>query len=149
HNFLFSGSVNSNTPYDQTNTRKVRFGLGSAALGTGFGVFGPVDLNGITYPYHTWWYDEYAVDLTTGRSSASIANTGWLGQPLGVAYQMIWVGTTADAVSNADFEVDVTTGWNFYAGVPATVSHDATTAAAGSASARIHTNSPGPYDWSV
>jgi hypothetical protein len=34
----------------------------------------------------TWWYDEYSVDLKTGKSVQSLEAKGYLGQPLGDAY---------------------------------------------------------------
>jgi hypothetical protein len=96
-----------------------------------------------------WWYDEYAVNVTTGASSTSLTHTGWLGEAMGPAYQMIWVGTGSDAVSNSDFEQDVTTGWQFNHSVPASLNRDVTTAAKGTASARIHIDQAQPVDYSV
>ena len=140
HNYIFSAiSGGAGQEYNATNTRKVRFGLASAALGNGYGVFGPSDRVATTAPYHAWWYDEYSVDLATGRSSTQLAHTGWLGQPLGPAYQMIWAGTNPDAVSNPGFESSVSTGWSFVRSGPAvaTITRDATTAAVGTSSAKI------------
>jgi hypothetical protein len=146
-NYLFSAMAGSD-PYFATNTRKVRFGLGSAALGGGYGVFGPSDKNARRSPYHMYWYDEYAVDLATGRSSSSLQHTGWLGQPLGPYTQMIWLGSGQDAVTNPDFETDVTSGWSFTHSIPASISRDAGTAAVGSASAHVNVPAAG-NDWAV
>lgn len=150
HNYLFSAFAGGvGAQYSSTNTRKVRFGLGSAALGEGYGVFGSSDRNARTAPYHAWWYDEYAVDLTNGQSSASLAHTGWLGAPLGPAYQMIWAGTNPDAVSNPSFETSVTSGWTFnvFAPAVATISRDTSTFAVGAASAKVSVTTASTVDW--
>jgi len=34
----------------------------------------------------TWWYDEYSVDLITGKAVKSLEHKGYLGDPLGDAY---------------------------------------------------------------
>ena len=148
HDYIFS-MVQGIYNYSAYNARKVRFGLGSASLGTGFGVFGPGDRNLLTAPYHTWWYAEYAVDLSTGRSSDRREHTGWLGTARGPWYQMIWVGNGTDVVSNPGFESNVTDGWwfSYHPAVPTTVTRDSTTAAVGRSSARIHFGAEGPYDW--
>jgi len=150
NNYLFTPASPPSAPYSSNNNRKVRFGLGSAALGTGYSAFAPSDLDGRTYPYYDWWYDEYAVDLMTGLASGSMANTGWLGQAIGPAYQMIWAGNGPDAVTNPSFETDVTTGWTFGVyGATADASRSTTTAVVGSASADLHVTTPGSVAWSV
>jgi hypothetical protein len=149
HNYLFSAASPSSNPYASTNTRKVRYGLASAALGEGFGVFGDAGRNLSAVNYSGWWYDEYAVDLATGRASERLADTGWLGLPLGAPYQVVWVGTNPDASTNPEFETSVTSGWTFYNGVPATITRDLVNPASGSASARIDIAAAGPYPWSV
>jgi len=135
-------------PYSGFNTRKVRFGLGSAALASGYGAFGPADKDP-RIPFYMFWYDEYAVDLTTGRSSSSLQHAGWLGQPLGPYSQMIWLGPGPDAVSNPDFETDVTSGWTFNYSVPAALERDASTAAVGSACAHVTVSAVGSFSWAV
>jgi len=147
-NWLFSAMLGLD-PYSGTNQRKVRFGLGSVALGSGYHNFGPSARAARPFPYHMYWYDEYAVDLATGRSTSNLANTGWLGQPLGPYSQMIWLGTGPDAASNPDFETNVTSGWTFGTNLSASVSRDASTAAVGSASARVTVNVPASYPWAV
>ncbi|MFI5370130.1 MAG: hypothetical protein ACHQ52_01135 [Candidatus Eisenbacteria bacterium] len=137
HGYLFTAWQSPLDPYAPVNTRKERFGLASAALGTGYGIFAPSDLDVVDYPHEYWWYDEYAVDVTTGRADSSRAHVGWLGQALSPAYQMVWPGTGPDAVSNPGFESDVTSGWNFGAFIPATIERDVTTSAVGMASAHI------------
>lgn len=149
HNYLFTAAEPPSAPYTAYNARKVRFGLGSASLGGGYGAFGFSTRDVSQYNYSGWWYDEYGVDLATGQSSQRIADTGWLGQPVSSAYQMIWLGTGPDASTNPGFETDVTSGWTFYPSVPATLTRDASTAAVGSASARINVPTAAQYEWSV
>jgi hypothetical protein len=150
HNYIYTGAEPHWAPYTANNARKVRFGLASASLGDGYGAFGNSSREISLSNYTGWWYDEYAVDLTTGRSSDRQAHTGWLGQPLGPASQIIWLGTSPDASSNPDFETDVTSGWSFAHGnTGATLTRDATTAATGSASARIYIPVLGDRDWRV
>lgn len=150
HDYLFS-AVQGTLPLSANNARKVRLGLGSAALGAGYGVFGPSDRMALTAPYHTWWYDEYAVNRLTGQSTGNLTDTGWLGQPLGGPYQMIWAGTELDAVTNPDFETSVTTGWQltYGNGALAAVTRDAATAATGSSSAKVAITTAGSVDWFV
>lgn len=146
HNFLFSATAYPDTPYDTENMRQVRYGLASASLGDGYGVYGYVGRVTDIYPYWTWWYDEYAVDLATGRSSDLAQHTGWLGQPLGPYHQMIWIGSGPDAVTNPGLETDLS-GWTSYFAVPGSMTRDATTAAVGSASLRVHVAAPATVDW--
>ncbi len=148
HNYIFSALGTSN-PYTADNLRRMRFGLGSATLGNGFGVFGPSDRNYATAPYQSWWFDEYAVNLATGRASALRSDAAWLGPSQGPWYQMIWAGSGPDAVTNPGFETSVTSGWTLSSGggAAATVAWDTTTAAVGKASAHITVTSPGAYDW--
>lgn len=151
HNWIFSALVGADgAQYAGENPRKVRFGLGTATLGEGYGVFGPSDRSLNSAPYHQWWYDEYAVDTNTGRSSTSLANTGWLGAALGAPYQMIWAGANPDACANPGFESN-TSNWTFAAFSPAaaTFIRDTTTAAEGAASGRVRITSASTTDWHV
>jgi hypothetical protein len=138
-------------PYDATNTRKVRFGLGSAALTTAYHQMGVSDRSANAPPTEQWWYDEYAVDLATHQAATDLAHTHWLGSALGPAYQMIWAGTNPDACSNPGFETDVTSGWSFgvFAPAAATCTRDVTTAAVGSSSAHIAITAHGTNLWDV
>jgi hypothetical protein len=146
-NFIFSGAGFPSTPYATENLRQVRYGLGSAALGEGYGVFGFIGRVTDAYPYWTWWFDEYAVDLATGRSSDLARDTGWLGRPLGSCYQMIWVGNGPDAVTNPGLETDAS-GWtSYFAVVGCSMTRDATTAGVGSASLKVHVSTPSTVDW--
>jgi hypothetical protein len=149
HNYLFTAASNSAFPYSPSNTRKVRLGLGSAALGEGYNIFGPSDLDALTFPYHHWWYDEYAVDIATAIADSSLSHVGWLGQPVTPAYQMIWVGTNPDAVTNPSFETDLS-NWTFINnGIPATWERDTTRSAVGRASLHVTANVAAPATFSV
>jgi hypothetical protein len=138
-------------PYDATNMRKVRFGLGTSALTTAFHQIGVTDRSATSVATEQWWYDEYAVDLATHQASTDLSHARWLGQALGPAYQMIWAGTNPDACSNPGFETDVTSGWTFGLNPPgsATITRDASTAAVGAASAHIHITTTGVNLWDV
>ena len=151
-NYFFSWMAGgASEQYSEANTHKVRYGLASAALGSGYNVFGPSDGNSNTAPYHLWWYDEYAVDLVTGRSATDLAHTHWLGQPLGGPYQMIWVGANPDASTNPGFETNVTTGWKFTRSAPAqaTIARDTANPAVGGASAHVAITAAGVNLWDV
>ena len=151
HNYIFTAqSGGAGSQYSSVNARKVRLGLGSAALGEGYGVFGPSDRNVASAPYHLYWYDEYAVDPATGRASGLVRDTGWLGEALGPSYQMIWAGTNPDAVNNPGFETD-TGGWtlNAFAPAVATLARDASTSAVGAASGHVHVAAANGTDWYV
>lgn len=137
HNFIYTASAGLNQPYLSTNTRKARFGLGTASLGTGYAAIGNAARVSRNEQFMAWWYDEYAVNLATGMASPQLQHTGWLGEPLGDFYQMIWIGPTPDAVTNTSFETDVTTGWHFATSIGGAVTRDTTTAPVGNASARI------------
>lgn len=137
HAFMFSFAEGIDTPYTPDNQRRVRFGLASASFGKGFHCFGPYDRKTKGQAFHRWWYDEYAVDLTTGRSSSDPSHTGWLGAPTGEHHQMIWTGAGPDAVSNPGFESDVTSGWSFVTALGSSLARDPATSAVGAASARV------------
>ncbi|NOT33369.1 MAG: hypothetical protein HOP12_04270 [Candidatus Eisenbacteria bacterium] len=149
HGYNFSATSSSSTPYSAANTRKLRFGLGSTALGSGLHILGPGDLDALNYPYHWWWFDEYAVNLGTGLADSSQAHTGWLGQPLADAYQMVWVGTNPELVANHDFESDLSSWSLSSVAVPASVTRDASTAATGLSSAHITAPVRGSVSYSV
>ncbi|MEQ1834633.1 MAG: putative glycoside hydrolase [Candidatus Eisenbacteria bacterium] len=145
-----ASSGSSGTEYNDFNTHRLRYGLGSAALGNGVHSFLP-ERSVRVAPYQDWWYDEYAVDLATGRSSEALQHTGWLGQPLGPHHTMLWVGSAPDAITNAGFEVNTTTGWTFatFAPAAATLTRDGTTAAVGTSSAKVHITAASTVDWNV
>lgn len=148
HNYIFSFQVGSDE-YSDNNCRIMRFGLGSASLAGGYGVFGGQDRDAYHADYHNWWYDEYAVDLATGTASESGEHTGWLGQPLTDYYQMVWIGDQPEGVLNPDFETSATQDWNFWVNSPASRTRDTTTAGHGSASVRIDIPTPNPVNWKV
>ena len=152
HNWLLSwGYATPGMEYSTFNTSAARIGLASAALGEGIHAIGPGDKSVNEGPYQDWWYDEYAVNLTTGQSSEALQHTGWLGQALGPASKTVWVSTAPDAITNPSFETDVTSGWTFqkFAPAVATLSRDATTAGLGSASAHVQITTTYPVDWYV
>jgi hypothetical protein len=136
YNHIFTAAGGLTTPYDADNTRRVRLGLGSASLGEGFGVFGFSGRVTSTYPYHRWWYDEYAVDRATGRSTTLLKDTGWLGQPLGAYSQVIWITGAPDAITNSGFESDLS-GWRFGSTYPGTFTQDASNPGQGSLSGKV------------
>lgn len=147
-------SIANTTPgqqYDAFNTQQVRYGLASASLGDGLFAFGPGAKTLREAPYHEWWYDEYAVDLATGRSSEAQPHTGWLGAAQGAARTMVWVSTAPDAVTNPGFESSVSSGWTFgrFAPAAATIVRDVTTAAVGTASAHVSVTSASTVGWHV
>jgi hypothetical protein len=135
HDYLFSAAGDPSQPYSADNLRRARFGLGSAALGLGYGVFGYAGRMVDVYPYFQWWYDEYAVDRASGRASTLRRDAGWLGQPLAPYSQVIWVSSAPDAISNNGFETDLS-GWMFISTYPGSFTRDPTTAAVGTASAK-------------
>lgn len=148
HNFIFSFQVGSEH-YSDNNNRIMRFGLGSASLGDGYGVFAGQDRDAFHSEYQNWWYDEYGVDLSTGRASEKGEHGGWLGQPLSNYYQMVWVGSQPEGVRNPDFETSVTQDWNLWTAAPATRTRDTTTAGKGRSSIRVDIPTPQAVDWYV
>ena len=147
---LSAANPTAGQEYSSYNTGKVRYGLASAALGEGLHAFTP-SRSVTEAPYQQWWYDEYAVDLATGRSSTSQVHTGWLGQPLGPARTWMWTNTSPDAITNNGFEIDVASGWRFvqFAPAAATFTRDATTAAVGGASAKVSVTASSSVEWHV
>ncbi|MBI4093179.1 MAG: carbohydrate binding domain-containing protein [Candidatus Kerfeldbacteria bacterium] len=144
YNFIFTAVTGPAQPYSPYNQLKQRFGLGSATLGNGFHSFEDQAIEADQYDYYNWWYDEYAVDLATGRASTRREDEGWLGQPTSDAYQVVWDNPTPDLVTSGSFETDLT-GWNLTSLPPAvaSVSRDDATAGAGSSSARVHIDQAG------
>jgi hypothetical protein len=141
--WLTSWPAGSGAPEDPENVRRARKALATAALADGYGTINPPDIDPAT-GYLSWWFDEYAVDRTTGQTSTSIAHTGWLGRPKGPAYRMFWVqpGVEDACAQNPGFETSVTTGWSFLATNGAIVVRDAVGAPVGTASARITVPTP-------
>ena len=63
---------------------RMRFALASVLMFDGY--FCYTNSNVGPAPYlSTWWYDEYAVDLTTGRAVKDLAARGYLGWPVSEA----------------------------------------------------------------
>ncbi|MBI4057455.1 MAG: hypothetical protein HY399_07930 [Elusimicrobia bacterium] len=149
YNFIFT-AANVITPYSPSDRRKMRFGLGSATLGNGFAAFEDGGIQADLYDYYNWWYDEYAVDLSTGQASTSFGDAGWLGLPTGDAYQMIWTNSNPELVPANGFEMDFE-GLTLLAsdGAVAVNSRDSATAAQGTYSLHIQINQLGTGDSSV
>ncbi len=141
YNFISSNAA-STTGTTAIDRRLERFGLGSASLGAGFSFFGngarvtDPRLNG--FRYDQWWYDEYAVNLATGRSTTNASDTGWLGQPTTEAYQMVWLNPAADLITaNNGFENGLA-GWTAVTApaTQSTITTDDSTVAVGARSLR-------------
>lgn len=167
YNFIFtasvaSGGTNTNPiydPYNVTNQHKMRFGLGSAAMGNGFSAFHDGSANPQFGLWYKWWYDEYAVDVTVanghfGQAVKSKEFNGWLGQALTPSYQQLsqaYDTTTQRITNNTGFETaganpSTIPNWNFNAFAPAaaTFTRDTTTAGEGTASLKVDVTSSDP-----
>ncbi|MEP7027258.1 MAG: FlgD immunoglobulin-like domain containing protein [Candidatus Eisenbacteria bacterium] len=140
-NWLVTWGTDLTHPYAADQVRRVRFGLGSAAMADGFGVFNPSDIDPTT-GYMSWWYDEYAVNLATGRASNARVDTGWLGRALGPYGVLSSNGIEDAAAANPGFEVDIAS-WTLATSVGSTLQRDPTTAALGAASGLVHVSAAG------
>jgi hypothetical protein len=148
HNFIFGAIEHNTDPYTASGNRIERFTVGSTALGGGYAIVSVPGRGSRNDPHHEWWFDEYAVDLTTGMASGEIRHTGWLGQPLGPASQMVWIGANPDAVANSDFETDLS-GWNLASTVGSVLLLDPSTAGSGVVSARVTVPATGVVPYST
>jgi hypothetical protein len=138
--WLVAWPQNLATPYSAECARRVRFTLGTASLLDGFGTLNPSNLDVLT-SYQTWWFDEYAVDRSTGRSSSLLSDTGWLGAALGPYTDLPSLGPV-DAALNPGFETDVT-GWTLATTSGATLTRDTASPAVGTASGHVKLPSAG------
>jgi hypothetical protein len=85
-------SANNGQEYNAANTKQMRFGLGSACMGSGWASFTATrNLPASGASYLEWWYDEYSVNTLSGVADTSGAHTGWMGNPLGPPVR-IWPG---------------------------------------------------------
>lgn len=163
YNYIFtaanwSGGLTNNPgdeQYNSLNQRKMRFGLGSAALSNGWAAFH----TGAGLPqeghWYNWWYDEYGVDTTVSQGNANwgkamdgAAYTGWLGQPTSPAYQMLSNNyssfpdllTTNQGFETSGATPNILPGWitPVFFNTAATYERTTTTASVGSAAAHIH-----------
>ncbi len=146
YNYIFTGADPSSQPYTPLNQQKLRFGLGSAALGNGYHIF--EDASGYldVADYPTWWFDEYGVDTTVqqdnpewGKAKNGLAYTGWLGQPTGDFYNMILPNANPDLLPVNDFEQDIT-HIDMRAFSPAQATAERSTIGAGAGSGSLHIN---------
>lgn len=159
YNFIFppaepdyvSNGIPVYSPYNATNQRKLRFGLGSASLGDGSVEFHDGSGNPKMGLWYKWWYDEYSVrtDLPTGNAQYGTTvkdaqHVQWLGMPLGPAYaqRSSTFDTTPNLLStNTGFETaganpQTIPGWGVYNPNTAanSVQRDATEVGVGAAS---------------
>ncbi len=138
-----TGSGEYDNPYEDPdfvpNYRKMRFGLTTALLHDGFFSY-EINTNGHG-SLGLLWFDEYD-NAGAGR--------GYLGQPLGPAYQPLPALTTPNLLGDGGFESGVDE-WELWAadGYAATVTQDTTTAVEGQASARVDVTQSQGVDWKV
>jgi hypothetical protein len=67
----------------QTGYRQMRSSLAATLMGDGFYNYGSGN-SGSNGDYSAmWWYDEYAVDLSTGKATGDASHKGYLGYPTG------------------------------------------------------------------
>ncbi len=76
------------------NYQSMRFGLASTLMGGGYYVYD----DGPTGHHTQWWYDEYSVDLASGRATGDASRKGYLGYPKGSAEKL------ASGVWRRDFD---------------------------------------------
>lgn len=161
YNYIFtaanwSGGLTNNPgdeQYNSTNQRKMRFGLGSAALGNGWAAFHHSSGNPAEGYWFNWWYDEYGVNTAVpqsnvnwGKAMNGATYTGWLGQALTPAYQILattYESTPDLLTANQGFETAGATpsqlpSWTTPAFAPTTATYERTTTTAGAESASAH-----------
>lgn len=80
----YNGLEDREPVLEERDFRRMRFGLTGCLMNNGF--FGYDFVDNSTAP--TAWFDEYAVDLASGRPAKSLAGRGYLGQPLGEAEEL-------------------------------------------------------------
>lgn len=71
----------------QTNYDFMRFTLASALMFNGYYSYTNSSEGGLPYTA-TWWYDEYAVNISNGVAEEKLSYKGWLGKPLNDAYNV-------------------------------------------------------------
>jgi hypothetical protein len=125
------------------NYQKMRFGLATALLNDGYFSY-EINTNGHG-SLCLMWFDEYD-NAGQGR--------GYLGIPLGAAYRTGNPGIGADLLTGGNFEnQDDLDEWGLWAdeseGYTATLSLDTSTAAIGTASARVDVTQSQGTDWQV
>lgn len=157
YNFLFTAAQPTATPYSAYNRKKMRFGLASASLGNGWAPF--EDSSATPSPgvhYEDWWYDEYAAKVNVPQSSSDFgragnpADRGYLGQPLGPAYQVISTNANPELATNSGFETN-TSGWLFtnYSPAVSTMTRETSGAPEGGADVHIHIDQVGLQSYYV
>jgi len=76
----------------QADFQEMRYGLCSALMFDGYFAF--TDKDEYESYHSTLWYDEYAVDITTGQATTNLDHKGYLGRPLGAAYNVLDLSET-------------------------------------------------------
>ncbi|MBI4057500.1 MAG: hypothetical protein HY399_08155 [Elusimicrobia bacterium] len=141
-NYIFS-AANPVQPegvqYSLSNTRKMRFNLGSASLGNGYAVFEDGAAYPTVAPSQQWCYDEYGVDLYTGSAICDAAHRGWLGQPKGDYYHYFLPNGNPELLSTDGFETDFN-GWYFAPLNGGTGTFERTTGDAPQSTHAVHVN---------
>lgn len=161
YNYIFtaanwSGGLTNNPgdeQYNSTNQRKMRYGLGSAALGNGWAAFHHSSGSPAEGYWFNWWYDEYGVNTAVpqshvdwGKAMNGAAYTGWLGSATTPAYQFLSTTyeSTPDLLSaNQGFETSGATpsqlpSWTTPAFAPTVATFERTTTTAGQGNASAH-----------
>ena len=139
--WLVAWPLDVTQPYSAESARRVRYTLGTASLEDGFATLNPSNLE-VDSNYLDWWYDEYAVDLSTGRSSGKLADTGWLGAALGPYTDLPTLGPVDAAAANPGFETN-TLGWTLATSAGATLTRDTSNPIADLASGHVTLPSAG------
>jgi hypothetical protein len=87
------GSLDAKTPLvmtngTQSNYKHMRFGLTSTLMFNGYSAYTTSqEWSANAGPYvATWWYDEYSVDISSGRAMKSQIYKGYLGHPITESY---------------------------------------------------------------
>lgn len=114
YNHIFTGAEPSTQPYSLYNQQKMRFGLGSTTLGNGYHAFEDTAAAPTSVDYEFWWFDEWGVNTTVpqydanfGRAANGRQYAGWLGQPLGPAYNYLLPNANPELIPAADFEQNI------------------------------------------
>lgn len=127
------------------NYRKMRFGLATALLNDGFFSY-EINTNGHG-ALCLLWFDEYD---NGGSENRWGKGHGYLGQPLGPAFQPLSELPAPNLLGDSTFE-DSLGNWDLWAdeGYSATITLDGSTAAQGNSSARVHVTQSAGTDWQV
>lgn len=98
HSFPPRISIIMSNDNNQRNFARVRFALASTLLFDGYFCF----TNDTGAYRNCRWYDEYSVDLHSGAAVHKLQNKGYLGAPLGSAFNVADPGETLESVLMED-----------------------------------------------